>query len=95
VLTSNDLTAIGALRAIHKAKLRVPEDISVVGFDDIDMSEFTQPALTTVRLSRTELAEKALDALVASISGKSQKGREYHVDTHLIVRDSTAGRTTP
>jgi LacI family transcriptional regulator len=48
VLTSNDLTAIGALRAIHKAKLRVPEDISVVGLDDIDMSELTQPALITV-----------------------------------------------
>ena len=94
VLNSNDLTAIGALRAIHKAKLRVPEDISVVGFDDIDMSELTQPALITVRLSRTELAEKALDALVASISGKLQKGCEYHVDTDRIVRGSTAGRTT-
>ena len=50
VLASNDLTAIGALRAIYNAGLRVPDDISVVGYDDIDFSQYTQPALTTVRL---------------------------------------------
>ncbi len=89
ILASNDLTAIGALRAIHNAKLRVPDDISVVGFDDIDFSQFTQPALTTVRLSRTELAQKAFDALIASLNGQIKMGREYRVETHLIVRGST------
>ena len=89
VLSSNDLTAIGALRAMYKAHLRVPGDISVIGFDDIDMSEFTQPALCTIRLSRAELAEKALDALLRVIRGKSRKGHEYHVETHLVVRGST------
>ena len=92
VLASNDLTAIGALRAIHDAKLQVPEDISVVGFDDIDFSQFTQPALTTVRLSRAELAEKAFDALISSLKGSAMMGREYHVDTSLIVRGSTGRR---
>ena len=90
VLTSNDLTAIGALRAIYNAQLRVPNDISVIGYDDIDFSQFTQPALTTIRLSRTELAEKALDALVFAIGKKSKLGREYKVETHLIIRSSTA-----
>jgi DNA-binding LacI/PurR family transcriptional regulator len=89
VLTSNDLTAIGVLRAIHKAKLRVPEDISVVGFDDIEFSEFTQPALTTVRLSRKEVAERAFAALATLILSKSEKGRQYDVGTQLVVRDST------
>lgn len=89
VLTSNDLTAMGVLRAIHNAKLRVPEDISVVGFDDIEFSEFTQPALTTVRLCRKEVAKKAFSALAALISGKSDRGRQYDIETHLIVRDST------
>jgi DNA-binding LacI/PurR family transcriptional regulator len=89
VLTSNDLTAMGVLRAIYKAKLRVPEDISVIGFDDIELSEFTHPALTTVRLSRKEVAEKAFEALATLISGKSEKGRQYDIETHLVVRDST------
>jgi DNA-binding LacI/PurR family transcriptional regulator len=89
VLTSNDLTAMGVLRAIYKAKLRVPEDISVVGFDDIELSQFTHPALTTVRLSRKEVGEKAFSALASLILGKSERGRQYDIETHLVVRDST------
>jgi DNA-binding LacI/PurR family transcriptional regulator len=89
VLASNDLTAIGALRAIYSARLRVPEDISVIGFDDIDFSQYTQPPLTTIRLSRTKLAEKAFDALATVIASHSKKGRNYEVETHLIVRGST------
>ncbi len=90
VLASNDLTAIGALRAIYSAGLRVPEDISVIGYDDIDFSQYTQPPLTTVRLSRVELAEKALDALVSVIGDKNKAGREFNVETYLVVRGSTA-----
>jgi DNA-binding LacI/PurR family transcriptional regulator len=89
VLASNDLTAIGALRAIYNARLLVPDDVSVIGFDDIDFSQFTQPPLTTIRLSRAKLAEKAFDALSNVIAGKSKKGREYDLETHLIVRSST------
>jgi len=89
VLASNDLTAIGALRAIYNAKLRVPEDVSVVGFDDIDFSQFTQPPLTTIRLSRTKLAENAFNALATVIASSSKKGREYEMSTHLVVRGST------
>jgi LacI family transcriptional regulator len=89
VLGSNDLTAIGALRAIHNAKLLVPEDISVIGFDDIDFSQYTQPPLTTIRISRAKLAEKAFHALATVIAGKSKKGRKYDVETRLIVRGST------
>jgi DNA-binding LacI/PurR family transcriptional regulator len=89
VLASNDLSAIGALRVIYRSGLRVPQDISLVGFDDIDFCQLTQPPLTTVRLSRKDIAEKAFNALEAIISGKSVKGREYEVGTHLIVREST------
>jgi DNA-binding LacI/PurR family transcriptional regulator len=89
VLASNDLTAIGALRAIYSAKLRVPEDVSVVGFDDIDFSQFTQPPLTTIRLPRNKLAEKAFDALATVINSESKKGRMYELETHLVVRGST------
>jgi LacI family transcriptional regulator len=69
VMTSNDLTAIGAMRAIYCEGLRVPEDISVVGFDDIDLSQYTQPPVTTVRLSRSELGETAFSASRADSLG--------------------------
>ncbi|MGA8067178.1 MAG: LacI family DNA-binding transcriptional regulator [Terriglobales bacterium] len=90
VLTSNDLTAIGALRAITRTGLRVPEDISVVGFDDIELSRFTQPPLTTIRLSRDELGRKAFDALYETVEGQARAGHEIKVGTVLVLRESTA-----
>ena len=62
VIASNDLTAIGALGAIHEAGLKVPEDFSLIGFDDISFAHLTQPPLTTVILSRTQLAVTAYAA---------------------------------
>jgi DNA-binding LacI/PurR family transcriptional regulator len=89
IMASNDLTAIGALRAIASAGLRVPQDISVVGFDDIELSQFTQPPLTTVRLSREEVGRKAFEALYQSANQESTSGREIRVNTSLVVREST------
>ena len=63
IICSNDMTAIGVLRAAYMAGLRVPHDLSVIGLDDIDFAEFTLPPLTTIRLSRAELARAAFDAL--------------------------------
>ncbi len=91
VICSNDLTAIGALRAIRERGLRVPEDVSVVGFDDIQMAEFTEPPLTTVRLLRTEIASKACDALLQLIRTPGQ-GAEFRVGTSLVIRASTSAR---
>ncbi len=88
VVASNDLTAIGALRAIRQRGLRVPEDISVVGFDDIQMAEFTEPPLTTVRLLRTEVACAACDALLQLIRTPGP-GAEFRVGTSLVIRAST------
>jgi LacI family transcriptional regulator len=93
VIASNDLTAIGALRALNEAGYRVPQDISLIGFDDILLSEFTQPPLTTVRLSREELGKKAFEALYLS-SQPDSKGQEVRVDTSLVLRSST-GNVNP
>jgi len=90
VLSSNDLTALGALRAIRRKGLRVPDDISVVGFDDIALAEFTEPPLTTVRLPREEIAGKAFEALLTSLSGTTRMGAEYPISPQLVVRESTA-----
>jgi DNA-binding LacI/PurR family transcriptional regulator len=89
LVASNDLTAFGALHAISGAGLRVPEDISIVGFDDIELCQVTQPPLTTIRLSRRELGEIAFEALHTIIRGTSKTGHEYRVDTRLVVRNST------
>jgi DNA-binding LacI/PurR family transcriptional regulator len=90
VLASNDLTAIGAMRAIHRAKLRIPDDISLVGFDDIELTESTQPPLTTIRLSRSELGEKAFEALHRNLHLRAAVGEEIKVSTSLVLRQSTA-----
>ena len=90
VLTSNDLTAIGAINAIYDAGLRVPEDISVVGYDDIEISASYNPRLTTVRLSRTEIAVRAFEALHAATKGEKMPSPEKPIVTELVVRKSTA-----
>ena len=89
VMCSNDMTAIGVLRAAYMSGLRVPQDLSVVGLDDIDFAEFTLPPLTTIRLSRADLARAAFDALRAQTDGSPKLQREFLVSTSLVVRGST------
>jgi DNA-binding LacI/PurR family transcriptional regulator len=89
VMASNDLTAIGALSAIYHAGLKVPDDISIIGFDDISFAQLTQPPLTTVVLSRTQLAITAFAALDRLIRKEDTNGVDYRIPTHLIVRAST------
>ncbi len=92
IVCSNDMTAIGVLRAAFMAGLRVPQDLSVIGLDDIDFAEFTLPPLTTIRLARADLARAAFDALrmQAEDSRNPEMKREFLVSTSLVVRDSTA-----
>lgn len=92
ILCSNDITAIGVLRAAYLRGLRVPQDLSVVGLDDIDFAEFTLPPLSTIRLSRRELARAAFEALrqQAEEPASSRVQREFLVSTSLVLRGSTA-----
>lgn len=92
VICSNDMTAIGVLRAAYMKGLRVPHDLSVVGLDDIDFAEFTLPPLTTIRLSRADLAFAAFEALrqQAEAAPGAAVQREFLVSTSLVVRGSTA-----
>jgi LacI family transcriptional regulator len=93
VLASNDLTAIGAMDAIREHGLRIPEDISVIGFDDIQLSAFTQPPLTTVHVPRGEVAATAFRSLFREkdeVPAKRMHGQEHVIQPHLLVRGSTA-----
>jgi len=91
VMCSNDMTAIGVLHKLNRAGLRVPDDISVIGFDDIHIAQVTIPPLTTVRMSGFSLARSAFAALRAHVENPeaSTPQREYPIQTDLIVREST------
>lgn len=91
VMCSNDMTAIGVLHRLYRAGLRVPDDFSVIGFDNIHIAEVTIPPLTTVEMSRLDLARAAVTALREQVESLdvSAKKSEFHISTNLIVREST------
>jgi LacI family transcriptional regulator len=87
---ANDELAAGVLRAAHELGVRVPEELSVVGFDNIAMSRFVNPPLTTVRVSKLDLGVRAMRRLLELIEGKSGETRRELVPVELVVRASTA-----
>ena len=84
----NDLIAIGAIQALKEAGYRVPEDVSVVGFDDISSAEFVSPPLTTVEVPKTYLGEVAVGRVIQLIEGRSPQPLKVEVFTRLIRRRS-------
>jgi LacI family transcriptional regulator len=89
IFAGNDLMAIGALRAITEAGLRVPEDISLVGFDNIELASYTNPPLTTVIQPIQEAGQKAVDFLIERIREPGSSYKRAILPTSLIVRDSS------
>jgi LacI family transcriptional regulator, galactose operon repressor len=91
ILCSNDMTAIGVMRQAYECGLIVPQDLSVVGFDDIRLAQFTIPPLTTVRMSQSELAKTAFQALLNQVGTNhaNSPGRQYELATNLVLRKST------
>jgi LacI family transcriptional regulator len=85
----NDKTAVGALLAAEERGLRVPQDVSVGGFDDIDLSRATRPALTTVRQPLSELGRMAVTLLVRLLERHELDALHVELATELVVRDST------
>jgi LacI family transcriptional regulator len=92
VLCSNDMTAIGVMREAYDHGIKIPTDLSVVGFDDIRLAQFMTPPLTTVQMSQKELAQIAFRALLDEVSRESPSTQksEYELNTNLILRRSTA-----
>jgi DNA-binding LacI/PurR family transcriptional regulator len=92
VLCSNDMTAIGVMREAYDRNMKIPNDLSVIGFDDIRLAEFTIPPLTTVQMSQTELAKIAFQALLSEVQRDtpSPERSEYGLNTNLVLRRSTA-----
>jgi LacI family transcriptional regulator len=86
----NDISAIGALWALREAGLRVPQDVSVVGFDDIPAAAFANPGLTTVRQPLLRMGEIAAETLVSQIEEREEYVPEIIVEPEFVIRKSTA-----
>jgi DNA-binding LacI/PurR family transcriptional regulator len=84
----NDMTALGAMRAIRARGLRVPDDLSVTGFDDLFFAEYLEPALTTVRQPMRRMGEMAMENLLKLMAGEESVA-QVKVEAELIVREST------
>lgn len=97
VFCYNDMSALGALRTLRAHKLRVPEDVSVVGFDDLFFASYAQPPLTTVRQPKEQMGQMATEIVLKLLSGTTCDFN-VKVQGELIVRESTArpaGRSRP
>jgi LacI family transcriptional regulator len=89
VFAHNDLSAAGAMQALREAGLRVPHDVSVVGFDDIPLASHTDPGLTTVRQPLREMGELATQMLLSSFAGAPLEETRQVIETSLVVRGSS------
>jgi DNA-binding LacI/PurR family transcriptional regulator len=90
VFAVDDLTAVGAMQAILEAGLRIPDDISVVGMDDIPLAASVRPALTTVRIELEELGRRGTELLMQVIDGTTPSPGRMVLPTRLVIRDSAA-----
>ena len=91
ILAFNDVSALGSIRALFEAGLRVPEDVSVVGFDDIQSAEFQHPGLTTIRQPLRKMGKTAAEVVLRRVQTPSDNRQpaEIVVEPELIVREST------
>jgi LacI family transcriptional regulator len=90
IFAASDELALGAMRTLQDEGIRVPEDISVIGFDDIDISDYLHPRLTTIRQPIREIGEQSALNLHRHITGGNSVFREMIVPHKLIIRESTA-----
>ncbi|MFH1540421.1 MAG: substrate-binding domain-containing protein [Elusimicrobiota bacterium] len=90
VFCANDLIAIGAIDAVKEKGLRIPEDISIVGFDDMNISHFVHPPLTTVKQNLLEMGRIAVEILVKQIAKPYTKLTQISLEPSLVIRESCA-----
>jgi LacI family transcriptional regulator len=89
IVSFNDIAAIGVIRALHDANLRVPADISVLGFDDIQVAGYHNPRLTTIRQPLRHMGETAARILLQRMQGFKDYPEEFAVPPELIIRETT------
>ncbi|MFB7669102.1 LacI family DNA-binding transcriptional regulator [Kitasatospora sp. NPDC056138] len=92
IVCGSDMMALGAIRAVRQRGLSVPQDISVVGFDDSPLIAFTEPPLTTIRQPVEAMATAAVDALLEEVGGNPGQRAEFMFQPELVMRGSTGAR---
>jgi len=85
---ANNVLTMGAMRYVHEANLRIPEQLAVIGFDDYDWTRITTPPLSVIRQPSFELGEKAGEAMLERLADASKPYEEYRLDTTLVLRGS-------
>jgi DNA-binding LacI/PurR family transcriptional regulator len=89
VIAVNDLTAVGVIKGLLRAGCRVPEDVSVTGFDKTRLADYCNPTITTVDIHRDTLGKIAADALIELSDPATSSGREYQIDAELVIGESS------
>ncbi len=89
VFASNDMTAIGILQVFGLKGIRIPQDVAVMGFDDIDFSKYTTPPLTTVSVDKRQMGALAVNKLLALLEGEEQQGESIVIPSKVVYRCST------
>jgi DNA-binding LacI/PurR family transcriptional regulator len=95
IIAVNDLTAVGVVKGLMKAGYHVPDDISVTGFDNTRLAEYSNPSLTTVDIHRQTLGHIAADALHELCGSTNPNGKEYQIGTQLILGESSGPALSP
>ena len=90
IFACNDLMAIGVYRYAHENQLHIPRDISIIGFDDIRLAEFTNPPLTTIRQSKAKMGSQAAELLLGRIANGNLPVQQEIISVNLVIRTSTA-----
>jgi LacI family transcriptional regulator len=88
VFCANDLIAVGAYKAIKARGLKIPEDMSIIGHDDIELSSLITPSLTTMSLDKYEMGKKAVEAVIGQIETGRSINSEIILETNLVIRES-------
>jgi DNA-binding LacI/PurR family transcriptional regulator len=89
IVCANDQMALGAMARLREAGIAIPNDVSIVGFDDIPEAPFFSPALTTIRQDFSDLGRKGLGYLLAIIEDPDEEKRQHVIQPQLVLRDST------
>jgi DNA-binding LacI/PurR family transcriptional regulator len=89
IICVNDFMAVGVLRELREQGLRVPDDVSVTGFDNVKLSEYCHPLLTTVHIPRDRIGHLVFETLVPESARSTVRARDIQVDPELVLREST------
>jgi LacI family transcriptional regulator len=89
VFTFNDLLAFGVIKGLHESGIKIPEEVSVMGYDDLDLSSMVTPSLSTVRYDKFDMGQKIVKTLMKRINKPDKKTGKIKIETDLVIRSST------